>query len=51
VRHQPRQIYTSVRSPDGLAGAAPSDARRRLVIALLMILAVATIVVVILSLL
>lgn len=50
VRRQPRQIYTSVRSPDGLAGAAPLTARR-IVVALLVILAVGIIVVVALGLL
>jgi len=47
VRHQPRQIYTSVRSPDGFARAASTGARR-IVVTLLGLLALATIVVAIL---
>ncbi len=45
VRRQPRQIYTSVRSPDGLAGAASSTARR--IVVALVILTVGIIVVVV----
>lgn len=50
VRQQPRQIYTSVRSRNGFASAAPTGARR-IVVTLLGLLALATIVVAILSLL
>ena len=50
VRHQPRQIYTSVRSFDGPARASPSTARR-IVVGLLTSLALGILVVVVLSLL
>jgi hypothetical protein len=50
MRFQPRQIYTSVRSPDGAARRAPA-ALRRIGAGLLTSLPVATVALMILSLL
>jgi hypothetical protein len=49
VRQQPRQIYTSVRSSDRVPGATPTLVRT-VVVALLGVLALAVILIVMLSL-